>query len=200
MANKELTALPAVGTLAGTQVLYLVDENNNSRKVALSDLAQWIKTAASIVPSSNPWKGARVRRTADLSIAHNTSTFVTWQAADADTSAFWSAGAPTRFTIPAGVTKVRLTSTIRWASATTPAGFRQGAFFKNGVTFHGRGTNMASALTGSGNGMDLQVVSSVVSVVAGDYFEHVVFHTQGAALNVLANESTWFQIEVVEGQ
>lgn len=193
MANKELAALPAVGTLAGTQVLYLVDENNNSRKVALSDLAQWIKTAASIVPASNPWKGARVKRTTNLSLASGIATTLAWQAAELDTTAFWSAGAPTRLTVPAGVTKVRITANARFDAAS--AGARQILIFKNGATFNGRGAIQMAGQTNA----ELNIVSAVVPVVAGDFFECQAFQGSGSALNLMAHESTWLQIEVVEG-
>lgn len=192
MANKELTALPAAGTLTGTSVLYMVDENNNSRKVSLADLAQYIKTAASIVPASNPRKDARVKRTADLSIANNANLAVTWQAADFDTSAFWNAGAPTRLTVPSGVTKVKLSGGVRWVSNTT--GSRLITLFKNGASVAGRFSQQS--LTGV---IDQSGVSADIPVVAGDYFEMIVFQSSGGALNITASDVTWFQIEVVEG-
>lgn len=197
MANKELTALPTAGALTAASVLYLVDENNNSRKVSLADLAQWIKTAESIVPASNPWKGARVRRTANQTISSATISSITWQVADINTNAFWSAGAPTRLTVPANVTKVRLRGGVRFNSAASPSGTRQIFMTKNGVTFNGRGALNIPAEQNMTH--ELNVSSGVISVVVGDYFELAPYHTQGAALDVLTHESTWFEMEVVEG-
>lgn len=196
MANKELPALPSVGALAGAQVLYLVDENNNSRKVALSDLAQWIKTAASIVPSSNPWRGARVRRTVNLSLASAATGAVTWQSAALDTGSFWSAGAPTRLVVPAGVTKVRLRGSARFAA--NSSGQRQIFITKNGAPLEGRFSVLGNAVA-TPNTTDLNGTSGVIAVAAGDYFEMSAYQNTSAALDLLAHETTWFELEVVEG-
>lgn len=197
MANKELTALPTA-TLAPEVVLYAVDANNNSRKVSLSDLAQYIKTAASIVPASNPWKGARVKRTANLSISSSVSNVaVTWSVSDVDTSTFWSAGAPTRLTIPAGVTRVRLRANVRWDSASA-TGIRQITLFKNGATLAGRFSQIVNASAGT-QFTDQNAASPVLPVTAGDYFELIAYQTSGAALNIVSNDGTWFEIEVAEG-
>jgi hypothetical protein len=115
--------------------------------------------------------------------------------ADIDTNTFWSAGAPTRIVVPAGVTKVKITSNVRWSANTT--GTRQAVIAKNGATFHGRGAGSNSP--NPGGNCDQNVTSAVIPVVAGDYFELLVFQSAGVALALTAGESLWFQIEVIEG-
>lgn len=198
MANKGLMDLPAVGTLAGAQVMYLVDENNNSRRVALSDLAQWIKTAASIVPASNPWKGTRVKLSANLSLATATGAAVTWAAIDLDNGGYWSSGAPTRFTVPSGVTKVRLAACLRWAGNAT--GNRFAFIRKNGAsyTMGGPADTRTAATGGASWPTDQNIVSGVLSVVAGDYFELVAQQNSGSSLALDFNVC-WFEVNTVEG-
>jgi hypothetical protein len=198
MVDKTIPDLTAVGTLGGTEQFHLVDEDGNSRKVTLEELKTYVNTNPTIVPSSEPWRGARAYRTADLSIANNTTTVVTWQAEDLDTDAIWSGGAPTRMTVPASVTKVRVTANIRWAANAT--GPRFAFFLKNGVTFRGCGMSVIGADTSTGHSQN--IVSAVIEVTAGDYFEVGVFQVSGGALNLdglTRQEHNWFQLEVVEG-
>lgn len=195
MANKELLELTAAGTLGGTESFYIVDDDGNSRRLSLADLKAFVNTDPTIVPSSVPWRGARVRRTSDLSVTTGVTTNVAWQTATIDTDSIWSGGAPTRLTVPAGVTKVRLFAGVRFASGST--GSRQVIMFMNGATFQGRGALHVPAVTSQP--VEINVASGAITVVAGDYFEAIAFHTQGSALAVASHESTWFEMEIVEG-
>ena len=58
------------------------------------------------------FRGALVKLTADEPIADSTDVAIPRDAAVYDTDAFWSAGNPTRLTVPAGVAKVRLKGNI----------------------------------------------------------------------------------------
>jgi hypothetical protein len=194
MADKELGDLTAAGTLGGTETLYIVDVDGNSRKLALSDLKTFVNTDPSVVPSSEPWRGGRVARTSDLSISNNAATAVTWQSASIDTDTVWSSGTPTRLTVPIGVTKVHLRYGGRWAANTT--GVRQIYMTKNGANFAGAGAMFMNA--GSNLNHQLNVTSGVISVSAGDYFEAGAFQNSGGSLSLVAHETTWFEMEIVE--
>jgi len=54
------------------------------------------------------FRGVLVRLTADEPVANSTDAAIPWDATIYDTNAYWSAGSPTRLTVPAGVSKVRL--------------------------------------------------------------------------------------------
>ena len=58
------------------------------------------------------FQGALVRLTADEPVADSTDVAIPWDATVNDTDAFWSAGNPTRLTVPAGLSKVRLNGNI----------------------------------------------------------------------------------------
>ncbi len=191
MADKNTSALTAAGALGGTELIHLVDASGNSRKLTLSALKTFINTDPTTVPSSVPYRGARVKRTNNLAITSGVSTVVAWEAKDRDTDSIWSAGAPTRLTVPTGVTKVRLRGAARWAAS---GAVRQILFAKNGSSaFAG---NAALNVPSS---QDLAVQTDVLDVVAGEYFEMTLFHSDGAAATLSAHDRTWFALEIVQG-
>lgn len=191
-ASSQTGDLDAVGSLGGSELLHLVDADGTSVRLTLAALKTFINTDPSVVPSSLPYRGARVRRTSNISIANNTVTAVSWQNADLNTDSIWSLGAPTRLVVPTGVTKVRLSAGARWTA--TGGGLAQISMMKNGAQFHG-----APAFDGPGSSVqDMNIASSPVSVTSGDYFELNVWQNSGAARSVAAFEWTWFGLEVVE--
>lgn len=62
---------------------------------------------------------------------------IPWDATVYDTDAFWSAGSPTRLTVPAGVSKVRLKGNLNWTFGGT--GSRHIWMHQNGGPFFGMG-------------------------------------------------------------
>lgn len=185
MTNKTVPQLTA-GTLSADGVMHFVDADGNSRKITLADLKTFINTDPTVVPSSEPYRGARVRRTSNLSITANTVTVVTWQAADRDTDSIWSAGAPTRLTVPTGVTKVRLSAQLRYAASASVFVL----IGKNGDTPNG-------AVRVNATGTGLFGATDVLDVVAGDYFECSAF-SAGSSPSVTADYSTWFAMQIIE--
>jgi hypothetical protein len=197
MVDKTIGDLTAAGTLSGADLIE-IEQVGNSRKVTLAELKTFINTDPTIVPSSEPWRGARAYRTGDLPIANGTETVIAWQAEDVDTDAIWSAGAPTRMTVPPSVTKVRVTANVRWGSNGT--GVRQVLLLRNGVSFRGGAMSLIGAATSTDHAQN--ITSSVIAVTPGDYFEVAVFQTSGGALNIQGltrQNQNWCQMEIVEG-
>lgn len=145
-----------------------------------------------------PYRGALLRRTSNL-IAVAAPVLIPWQDPVYDTDGFWSAGAPSRIAIPAGVTKVRFSGSVALASSTNAGGVflsleRNGA---GGPPGAGVFTVRAST-TGYGNN-DYQCHSAVIPVAAGDFFELRVNFTNVNWDDIVASDSrTWFAVEVVE--
>jgi len=77
------------------------------------------------------FQGARVERTTAQTLAAGVLTTMIWQAPIIDTAALWSAGAPTRLTVPPGVSKIRIEAGLITNSAT--AGLYSYRLGKNGV-------------------------------------------------------------------
>jgi hypothetical protein len=137
------------------------------------------------------FRGAMARLTADEPGADSTDVAIPWDAVVYDTDAYWSAGNPTRLTIPAGVSKVRLKGNIDWTFG--GAGYRHVWIHQNGALFFGTAKE-----SDEGDAGVQGIGSAVVDVTPGDYFELIALQTSASTKNVAANELTWFAIEVVE--
>lgn len=152
-------------------------------------------------------RGCMLVRTANQSISNATYTNVTWQSAVYNTetnaatgSKLWLSGTnPERITVPVGVTKIRLIGAM---SFTAPGGASDMAmtFSKNaGGVFTGR--PVSSGLSTAG-GNDQFLVSSVLTVTAGDYFTMQVYQASGGALDLkyrqaAGDELTYFAMELL---
>lgn len=99
-----------------------------------------------------------------------------------------------RLTVPTGVTKVKLTSRITFALNST--GDRATEILKNGLPFIGTPQLLIPA-PAIAPGMSL--VTPVLTVVAGDYFEVWGRQTSGGNLGLLgsAGNGIWFCMEIV---
>lgn len=158
------------------------------------DGALWRPAGAGILQRVMlPFRGALLRRTANYTVS-TTGAYVAipWQSAVYDTDAFWSAGQPTRLTVPTGVTKVRLTANIEWQTSPTS---QLVEIRKNGVSVVGGGSFIVRGDSGYSNQMR-NIASAVLPVAAGDWFDLAVYI--GASGELRSLERTWFAIEVVE--
>ena len=129
--------------------------------------------------------------TADEPVADSTDVAIPWDVIVYNTNAFWSAGNPTRLTVPAGVSEVRLNGNINWTFG--GSGYRHVWAHKNGALFFG-----AAKESDQGDSGVQSAGSAAVDVMPGDYFELIARQTSGSTKNVAADELTWFAIEVVE--
>jgi len=141
-------------------------------------------------------RGALVYKSANQVITTSVKTVLSFNLEDFDTDAIHDNSTNnSRLTVPAGVTKVQLNTNIEWASGT---GRRESAIIKNGSAFIGRGEMVTPAVSGSTT--SYSILSSVVVVVAGDFFEVEVFQTSGGNLNVQADsgQATWFNMDIIK--
>lgn len=205
MADKTLFDLPPLESpgLSGDMILYLVDADESpagdSRKVTLAELKTFINTDPTVVPSSVPWRGARVYLTSnDTGIS--TGYIIPWDAEAEDTDGFWSIGAPTRLTIPAGITKVRLRWSVRFEGLGA-AGSVAASLRKNGVslaqpdhyTFNSYRQDTTGFTSNRSPGW-----TSTIDVAQNDYFEVAAEFSMTGQDQVLADVATFFEIEVIE--
>lgn len=107
----------------------------------------------------------------------------------------WASGNPSRITIPSGYTRARFTAQVGFASNAT--GERYVTLLKNGGpssfvrSFQARfNANTAS------NRTDVNVVSAVLTVTPGDYFQIGCYQNSGGALNIDAPNLSWAQVEL----
>lgn len=205
MANKQLYELTDIGSpgLSGDMIMYLVDADGSpegdSRKVTLDELKTFINTDPTVVPSSVPWRGARVYRTTNLT-GIPTGTAITWQASAIDTESIWSVGAPTRLTVPTGVTKVRLFGGAQFetggTAGTVGLSINKGGSAMGAPNHYGRDT-FRSGTTGFTTNR-AHIFTSVLEVTAGQYFELLAQISMTGIDEVLASEATFFEMEILE--
>lgn len=175
-----------------TGLTYCFADLPDERKVYVNGAGSLAYGAGSIVA-----KGAVVNLTTDQSISHNTTTVVSWSSVEYDDASLWSAGSPTRLTVPSGVQRIRLLGNVRWA---LQAGGSRSFFFRRngaGATFPGEGRqNTGSAVSTS---VAQNLTSSVLTVTGGNYFEMLVYQSSGStvALEGTASAHNWFAMELL---
>jgi hypothetical protein len=185
------------GTVTGTELIY-ASQGGDATALTINEIAAALAGIVSATTYDAPYRGARVSLTADktgLSYPY----IVSWDQADRDTDGFWSAGDPTRLTVPAGVTKVRVRTSLRLTtgifdgfliSMYKNGGYEPGMSIVNNRFVDTAGDNFANN--------EAQVFSDVLDVAEGDYFEARVTSTDASYDSVQENDRTWFAIEVVE--
>lgn len=137
------------------------------------------------------FKGAQVCLSANEPITTSTATAISWDSEIEDVGGWWDAGTPTRFTVPSGVNRVRLTANVRWDAVA--AGLRSAEIYKNGSP----GWFASANDDGSSAGTHQNLATAAVPVVSGDYFTLVVTHTRGSDLDLIDAVQTFFAIEAV---
>ena len=196
--GKTTGALTAAGTLDGTELFHVVDTDGNSRKLTLADLKTFVNTDPTVVPSSEPAKLLRVQRTSNQSLSNASTTAISWQSSQKDTSGgqlSWSVGTATRITIGAGVTKVIARASLAWAANGT--GARLTIIRKGGSTMFGEGYD--ARLSASASIPTIAHAETVILDVAeNDYLEVFGHQASGGALNMQNGNNTWFEVEIVE--
>ena len=145
-----------------------------------------------------PFRGARIAPTA-LQNYTNLSTYdtVRFAVAERDTSGFWSAGSPNRLTIPAGVTKVRLSANVK-GDTSDAVDNNNIVFVKNGSVNDTPGIASVDMQIDGYSNSGAYLASDVLDVVQSDYFELRYFASASFSLNAERGQ-TWFAIEVIEG-
>jgi hypothetical protein len=203
--GKETDELPqAALPLVGTERLKLVQgpfEEGDSRRATLDDLLALFEARETVQSWAVPYRGARLRRTSDLT-GISFPVIVPWQTADRDTDSFWSAGDPTVVTIPPGVKKVKLK-----AGLTLEADGGSGSWFfsfqmdTGGGFFTIPGATMW-AIRESNIGFTNNNVfgfSDAIDVNEGDQIRVRLNKSGiGTANEILESAGTWLAIEVVE--
>ena len=149
------------------------------------------------VVSAISFRGARVKMSAGQSIPTSTAPYtpIGFDQEDYDTSSLHSTSSNnSRLTVPAGVTKVKVTAQANFQANGT--GYRILAIYKNGADLSPRVEIMQTAPI-AGTSVTVNVATGVVPVVAGDYFEAVVYQSSGGALNIQSG-ATWATMEIIE--
>lgn len=177
MADTTTTNETAATTPTGAELVRIV-QSGNSRK-----------TTAEVL--GHQFRGARVRMTSDDSAVNATSGYtIPFDSAVFDTDTFWSAGTPSRLTIPTGIgiTHVEVMGQIHATNGTVSTwsgviishrnsgGTLQAQFMNWGFDYGA--AHVSSAMTG------------VITVDDGDYFELVYQEESDASILIEGDHTT----------
>ncbi len=147
-------------------------------------------------PTNFSFSGALVRKTADQTLSNNTVTTITFNAEEFDVGGWHDNSTNnSRLTVPTGVTRVKICSTINFLTDTT--GQRFVTYQKNGAVFNGVPSSDHTATTGADA---VNTCSGPLVVVATDFFEVRALQASGGDLDVDAtgtSTNTWFSIEAL---
>ncbi len=158
MADTKTSAEIAATALDGTELTRIV-QGGSSKKTTLA-------------VAGHQFRGARARMTSDDTAQDmTTQADISFDVADFDTDSFWSAGSPTRLTIPAGkgIKYVELTGQVQLLLSTADTWARCQIRHLNsgGVVQHIYGQRSVER---GDSGSSICVSSGPVAVAAGDYF------------------------------
>lgn len=150
---------------------------------------KWRQTTA---PRIVAFRGALVSELADQTIPNTTNTKITFGSESYDTDSIHDTGSNTeRLTVPAGVSKVRINGEVQWDGDGT--GYRRIKLLKdNTIIIPGSIqtlTGIAAELVVS------RIVSAILPVSPGEYFEIQVYQNSGGNLDTL---ESWFAMEIIE--
>ena len=134
-------------------------------------------------------------RLSTQAIPTGTPTILSWAAATllATTDGAFAVGEPTKLTVPADVTKVRVSCSVLFALNTT--GYRQVRILKNGSDFQGYINDREIATTSVGT--VITASTPMLTVEPGDDFTVEVTQNSGGDLDVTASNGVWFAMEFI---
>lgn len=202
--NREMgigTYASAGGTLARTVVQRtLVSGTYDDTSPTAISLSGSAVVRCSPVANDRNFRGCLVGKTTTQTIANSTTVIVTFDTEIYDTDGFHdNVTNNSRITIPtnSGISKVQLIANSRLslpaASADNSLKIR-----KNGTSIPGfPGSGFPVYASGI---MLTNVVSPVISVVAGDYFEFSIFQISGSSATEASGttDQSWFFLKVIE--
>lgn len=144
-----------------------------------------------------PGRGCLVYLDANQSIATSSETAINFDQESFDDLAIHdNATNNERLTVPAGITRIRMTGQAIFAANAT--GQRTVSIRKNGSLFTGGGLGVDNNPIGTSTSR-IPVSTGVITVVAGDYFTLSCWQNSGGNLNVSGEAtgySTWLSMEV----
>lgn len=145
---------------------------------------------------SVPHRGARMTYAVDTTLNLSTTLDIPFTTEDFDTDNFFDPASPGIFTIPAGITKVRLTALLETTQAQVTNGDSVFVTFRKNNSSLFLGNNVLGGQIGFTNQVG-GLVSGVIDVVENDTLEVAAQIGSDASVQLQAN-TAYFELEVVE--
>jgi hypothetical protein len=175
MADTTTSGETATGAITGAELIRIVQSGNMR------------KSAAELI--GHQFRGARAVRTTNQTTAnYTTGTPIPFESADVDTDTFWSAGSPSRLTIPAGlgITHVDVSAAVRVELVTSDTWTELAIVQRNSADAAlGQWGNMSNILTTTTK--KLSAGSLCVPVSDGDYFTAVLTQQTDTSITVVGS-------------
>lgn len=183
--------------------------NYYNQTIEEPDYIQGTVYYAGTIPSftRNKSFGALVRQSTGQSISSGTQTALSFDTAVYNDAGIWTGGSPTRLTVPAGVTRVRIHGNIRYYPDATGNVNYQLYMKMNGAFFYGMPFNQNMSNTGNYN-HSMNVSTGIITVTGGQYFELYTSQNTGSTLKTSdasdpsgfgpCPQANWFSLEIVE--
>ena len=193
--SKELHRLNRVLPKDGTEAMTGPLELKTYTVATLPTASDFGGSAIYVSDGGPAWSRAFVSSSSDQEIPNATPTLLVWQTEHYDDGDWFASSGDEFFTVPTGVTRVRLSGGVNWEAG--GGTFRVASFTQEGAGFVGDSLNTHQP-TAAASGDSDSSVSPVVDCSADDEFRVTVLHNEGAALDVKFGNHTYFGIEAVE--
>lgn len=142
-------------------------------------------------------RGALVTRSSDLTGLTFPVTPINFNNEVYDTDSLWDVGSPGRFTIPSGVTAVRVHLSLECPN-NGAAGSMFASINKNGSTVVQAVNHARFGTIGFSDNVGFSL-TPILAVSAGDYFEgRLNISGIGGPTSIIAGLRTFFSIEIIE--
>lgn len=186
-------------TTAGDMIYF---DGTSYQRLAAGTSGYFLRAnGAGVAPSwqANSASSCLVYKTSAQSIPDNVATAISWNTEQYDDLAFWNSGDPTKFTIPSGVSRIRVSFCATIDNTAGEAGVWRAAVRKNGVyTYAGQPASQILTNAGTTGHLTLTSTSGALEVTAGDYFEVYITQDSSGAHDVVGTAasfySCWFSI------
>lgn len=158
---------------------------------ATCDGAGWLRS-----DDDQTFRGAMVYLSASQAIAINTYTVISWDTEDYDTGGWYDSSGDTFFTVPEGVSRIKVCGNASWAAR--DEGSRGHKFQVNAVDVYGAG-GAVEAGADSSMVSNKSSCSAALQVSAGDLITMVVIQDNPGEsnTNVVVSTKSWFSIAEV---
>lgn len=187
MADTKTSDETAATTPTGAELVRIV-QGGSSKKTTLA-------------VAGHQFRGARARMSSDDTTQNVTGTAaVSFDLADFDTDSFWSAGSPTRLTIPAskGIKYVELTGQVYTSSSTADTWLSVVIRHYNSGSVLQRSVGARWIEAGNTNRV-LFTTSGPLSVADGDYFDLAVQEESDTSVTIEGDQTieTFLALHVI---
>lgn len=181
----KFSSYPVITTPAAADTALLHQDSSNAEKqITIADLAAYFNQTPAVQPR------CVIQLSGDQAIANATDTEPVWGNVIQNDEGIWNVANPSRLSVPASATSVRITVGIRWTANTT--GYRKVTILDNSANIWGA-SDHATGATG-----DTAFTTCIIPTAGISYFYVKVFQNSTISLNIRAVHGCFMQMEIID--